>query len=152
MNNIKPTLLALVVLSIVTACNKQNVSSDYLIFGHYYGECMGEECIETFKLTDTQIYEDLIDDYSNNEFEFEKLNTSKFKKAKSLNTSIPAQLIAEKDSTFGCPDCADGGGIFIRHANDGIIKTWRIDQTKSNIPDYLHDFIDKVNETISELD
>jgi len=36
---------------------------DYLIFGHYYGKCIGEECIEIFKLTKTKLYEDINDNY-----------------------------------------------------------------------------------------
>ena len=67
----KKLLLILLCLPIIfTSCKKEEVeisNNEYLIFGHFYGECIGEECVETFKLTDEKLYEDLNDNYSGTE-------------------------------------------------------------------------------------
>ena len=64
------------------------------------------------------------------------------------NDFFPSQLLNEKKTTIGCPDCADGGGLFIQYSENGNVKSWRIDQEKDNVPHYLHNLIDKVNEKI----
>lgn len=78
-----------------------------------------------------------------------QLNNDVFEQVKDIVDDFPNQLLSDDTAIFGCPDCADGGGLFIEYAQEGVIKSWRIDQVKSNVPAYLHDFIDKVNEKIS---
>jgi hypothetical protein len=128
---------------------KPTNENDYLIFGHFYGFCGGEQCIEVFKLTDTNLYEDSEDNYALDTFNFEEKEIEKFNLAKDLVFFLPAKLLTEKDDVLGCPDCSDGGGVYIEYSKNGIKNSWRIDQFKQNIPEYLHDFIDKVNEKIS---
>ncbi|MFP4846483.1 hypothetical protein [Winogradskyella sp. PE311] len=125
--------------------NEQN----FLIFGHFYGECGGEGCIETFKLTNEKLFEDTIDDYLGQNLEFVELNTETFNLVRDLEDFFPNQLLSVTESSIGCPDCVDAGGIFIQYSENGNIKSWRIDQIKNNVPNYLHDFIDKVNEKIA---
>ena len=127
--------------------NEQN----FLIFGHFYGKCIGEGCVETFKLTDKKLFEDTIDDYIGQNFEFMELENDKFEKVKNLVDFFPNQLLNKSETVFGCPDCADGGGLFIQYSESGNLKSWRIDQSKNNVPTYLHNFIDKVNEKIGVI-
>lgn len=121
---------------------------DYLIFGHFHGECIGEGCVETFKLTGDRLYEDTLDHYNAENFEFVELSSEKFEQVKDIIEYFPTKLLNDKDTTFGCPDCRDQGGIFIQYSENGIVKSWRIDKDKDVIPTYLHKFVDKVNETI----
>ena len=123
---------------------------DYLIFGWYFGECAGEECVETFRLTDRSLFEDVNDPYSGSSaFRFmEQLSREKFERASIVAEEFPSQLLQEPDQTFGCPDCADQGGMFIQVSSLNGIQTWRLDQDKTDVPEYLHDFMDEVNETI----
>lgn len=121
---------------------------DYLIFGHFHGECIGEGCIETFKLTGDKLYEDTLDHYNAENFEFIELSSEKFVQVKDIIDYFPTKLLNEKDTRFGCPDCRDQGGVFIQYSENGIVKSWRIDKDKDVIPEYLHSFIDKVNEKI----
>ena len=67
---------------------------------------------------------------------------------KNLSDFIPNELWDESSTTFGCPDCYDQGGIFIKYKNGSNSKNWKIDQTQIDIPTYLHEFIDMVNEKI----
>jgi hypothetical protein len=145
-------------LSTIACQNDQDINGDpadivlsestFLIFGHFYGECQGEGCVETFKLTGENLYEDTIDDYSASNFDFVALDNALFERVKDLADTIPAELLETEDSTFGCPDCSDGGGLHLEFTQNGSTKKWRVDLDKSNVPGYLHDFIDRVNEKI----
>lgn len=149
----KKALLFIFTIGILISCNNADDGikinkQNFLIFGHFYGECIGEGCVETFKLTDTKLFEDTVDDYSGQDFNFVELENNTFEQVKNLTDSFPIQLLNESDTVIGCPDCADGGGLFIQYSENGNIKSWRIDQDKGNVPNYLHAFIDKVNEKI----
>lgn len=148
----KKTFLILII-SVLTACSQSDdidlEENDYLIFGHFYGECLGESCVETFKLTDTKLFEDTNDHYSTiDDFSFQKLDNEKFILIEDLIDYFPSSLL-EEEEVIGCPDCGDWGGLFIQYSKDNLIKSWRIDQMKDNVPENLHAFIDKVNEKIA---
>lgn len=149
----KKYMFLFTLLIVLCSCSSDDVKpsneNDYLIFGHFYGFCLGEECIEIFKLTNTKLYEDTEDSYALDNFNFEEKENEKFNLVKDLVDFIPEDLLSENDDVIGCPDCSDGGGIYIEYSKNGVIKSWRIDQFKQNTPDYLHDFMDKVNEKIS---
>jgi len=124
---------------------------DYLIFGHFYGHCIGEECIEIFKLTDEGLFEDVSDSYLATEFEFSPLGAEAFNVARDLQQALPAPLLNSTDSSFGCPDCADQGGLYIEISTNGERRSWRIDQDKSMVPGYLHFYMDKINQVIETI-
>jgi len=141
------------VIGVFISCNKDddNITineQNFLIFGHFYGECFGEGCVETYKLTDVKLYEDIVDDYSGQNLDFVELDNEQFELVNDLADFFPTQLLNESDTIFGCPDCADGGGLFIQYSYNGVLKSWRIDQVQNNVPTYLHNFIDQVNERI----
>ncbi|QLG45908.1 hypothetical protein [Costertonia aggregata] len=148
-------ILGILTIGILLSCNGDDDSEinideqNFLIFGHFYGECGGEGCIETFKLTDKSLFEDTVDDYSGQDMKFIELQNDVFEQVKNLTNFFPNELLNQNETVFGCPDCADGGGLFIQYSENGNIKSWRIDQVKSNVPEYLHVFMDKVNEKIA---
>lgn len=135
-----------------TTSNTPTAKTEELVFGTFYGRCRGsEECIELFKLTDGQLYEDRKDAYPNGDnpsFEFEALDQTAYNKAKGLMAQFPNALLEEQEATLGCPDCADQGGYFIGYKNEGQFTYWRVDKNLSNVPAYLHRFLKEVEETI----
>ena len=144
-------LTLLIAIAMTTSCNRDCITlneQNYLVFGHFYGLCAGEGCVETYKLTDMKLYEDLIDDYSGQNLEFVELENETFAQVNDLVDFFPNQLLSEEETVFGCPDCSDGGGLFIQYSDNGNLKSWRIDQFQNNVPSYLHAFIDQVNEAI----
>lgn len=159
----KKTLLpyAVLFLSIVTlgACGKSNspepAQSDYVIFGHFYGECMGEECVELFKLQGPKVFEDVQDNYPGGQThyigKFVDLGPTKHMQAKDLMDYFPKRLLRESADRFGCPDCRDQGGLYIEYHFNGIHRSWMIDQFKGDVPPYLHHFMDQVNEKVRIL-
>jgi len=133
-------------------CNQASQSDGYLIFGHYYGECLGKNCIEIYKLDQNQLFEDTLDHYpSSNSFyiaAYIKLPQEKFNTAKDLMNYFPYDLLKEQNNVIGQPDAADGGGLYIEYNKNGVRKFWLIDQMKTNVPAKYHFFMDKVNEKI----
>lgn len=132
---------------------EQNISTEsYLIFGHFYGECLGEQCVEIFKLENEKLFEDLDALYPNSQSiysgEFTELEDNMYQLAKDLVDYIPEELLESTENVFGCPDCADQGGLYIEYKSGILLKHWMIDQSKTGVPGYLHEFMDKVNEKI----
>ncbi len=119
-----------------------------LVFGHFFGFCQGEECIETFQLSQNTLFEDTLDNYQGTR-EFVALSSDKYDVVQDLEQYIPTQLLALPDSTFGCPDCADQGGVFIEIHQGGNSQIWRIDQNKDQVPAFLHELLDQVNAKIA---
>ncbi len=136
-----------------TLVRVENCNDNYLVFGHFYGFCGGETCIEKFKLTSTQIFEDTNDVYpgtnSGIQPNYLLLPIEKFQAAQDLMTFFPNSLLAETSTTIGIPDASDGGGLYIRYHFNGVDKVWLIDQFKTNVPSNYHAFMDKVNEKIA---
>lgn len=155
MKTIQYAVLAWLTLIHVSCGNDVNEftlqEGDYFLFGRYHGMCVGESCVEVYQLTETDLYEDTNDSYMLRDFKFKKLSYSKFLQVKDLPGYLPNELLITDETFFGCPDCADQGGIFIQLSRDGVVKSWRIDPAKEGIPEYLHDFVDTVNEKIELL-
>jgi hypothetical protein len=145
MKTIKLLILGIGII-FISSCTKEKLvtETDYLIFGHFHGECIGEECVLTFKLTDTKLYEDVTHNYSGNDLDFQKMDHAAFQEVRDLMHYFPLQLLNETDTVIGCPDCRDQGGLFIEYSQNGVVNSWRIDKTKSAVPEYLHEFMDEV--------
>ena len=154
----KTIRLLLAVFSIsLFSCQEEVVhpyEGDYLVFGNFYGECL-EECVSTFRLEENRLIKDTQAQRIGQSVNFEKnpqvLSQDNFELAQELLTIFPSQLLTESDSTFGCPDCYDQGGLYIEYQQGDEQGVWIIDQTQEDVPAYLHEFMDRVNETIQLL-
>jgi hypothetical protein len=154
------TLITLVLLAIgMLSCGKHDkkvsCSEDYLIFGHFYGMCIGERCVEIFKLDQSKLSEDTNDKYpSFSSFyrgSYIPLSDKKLSEVRDLVDYFPSKLLSEPNKVFGTPDASDGGGLYIEYYHNGSRNYWIIDNMKSNTPSYLHNFVDKVQEKIAIL-
>lgn len=139
---------------LITSCDKEGIKlkeDDYLIFGHFYGMCYGDQCVQTYKLTNNNLYKDFRDRYKDTEPDFRPLGNEKFELVKNLQEAIPQKLLETDQERFGCPDCADQGGLLLEICRKGKVNTWAIDQRKSDVPAYLHDIMDTLNEAIATI-
>lgn len=143
-------ILSLILLS--TSCKKDISFSenDYLVFGFFYGFCNGDDCVRLFVLEENKLYEDP-NDFNGTKLGFIPLSNEKFLQVKDLVDYIPNQLFQKENETFGCPDCADQGGIYVKYLIDGKKGEYRIDSNKNAIPIYLHEFVDEINEKLEIL-
>ena len=142
----------------LTSCKKSSVElsgSDYIVFGHFYGECVGKECIEIFRLEKDKLFEDTKDRYPNSKDfyvgNYVQLSQQKFIDTKDLTNTFPTDLLNETNNVIGQPDAGDWGGLYVEYNFNGVRKFWLLDQMKSNVPKKYHNFIDKINEKIKQL-
>ncbi len=150
------SLCLLLILSV--SCKKETStanSSDYLIFGHFYGMCGGEQCVEIFKLDNCRLYEDSRDIYPNRDTfyvgAYSQLSNQQFNAVEDLMDFFPQDLLNESDTVIGMPDAGDWGGFYIEYNFNGTRRFWILDKMKTNVPSQYHAFIDKLNEKISLL-
>jgi hypothetical protein len=127
--------------------------STVMIFGHFYGECQGEQCVELFRMTNDGLSEDILDRYpsSTKKYggDFSINRSDKLDAVKDIYAAIPDQLFNEPKNVIGCPDCSDGGGVYVEIQKDGQSRYWLID--KQRTPDYLAEFVGQVDKKISIL-
>jgi hypothetical protein len=130
-------------------------TSEYLVFGHFYGFCMGESCVQIYKLENGKLYRDSKKEYPRYDEFYEgsyvAMDKSDYDQVKDLTEIFPVQLLVAQDTVFGCPDCADQGGLYIEYKSDDMHRFWMVDQFNGNVPVYLHEFMEEVNEKIDLL-
>lgn len=154
MKNIFISIFVSSLILLGTGCKKEHpVEGEYLIFGSFYGECGGEQCIEIYKLEEGKLYEDLNDNYPSSQnyynADFTQLNNSKYLIAKSLWDDFPQELFNETDTVIGMPDAGDWGGYYIEYNANGSHRYWLVDQVGSNlVPAYLNEYTTKVRDKI----
>ena len=141
----------------VLSCDKDKDCSgdvsEYLVFGHFYGECGGEGCVEIFRIDDAKLYEDIKDQYpGSNDFyagDFDtQLPDGKFELVKDLESFFPEALLNESEVVIGQPDAGDWGGIYFEIKRGSIHRFWLLDQMDSNMPAEYNEFVDRINEKI----
>jgi hypothetical protein len=77
------------------------------------------------------------------------LPNNKYLLAKQLLDEFPAYLLNNPDTTFGCPDCTDGGLAYITLKQNGTAHTWLIDLQR--LQPELAAYIAKMQEIMDEL-
>ncbi len=143
-NKLSFVLISFIILFTSSSCQKSifhlDGETDYLIFGSSYGMCQGD-CSNSYLLKSDGVYKSktYIRNGDKNSFT-EKLSNDKFQQIKSISNSIPAELINYKknEESFGCPDCADQGALYLELVRSSKVpKVFRIDTNTGDLPEYL---------------
>ena len=126
-------LLLIVILTATTSCKKDSfmlelAPTDYLIFGEYFGECIGN-CVTLYKIEDGQLYLDDVDYGPPTEIPFLEapLAPEKYEAARNIVDFFPNELLQSDRRRYGCPDCHDQGGIYLELFQEGQRHIWFID-------------------------
>ncbi len=143
----------LVVASCADKENLPSVDEDYLAFGTYYGECFGN-CTQFYLIEDGEIYADDIEIGVPGElvFQSEPLAPDKYDIAVELVSGFPSDLLASDKRTYGCPDCADQGGIMLETRVDGEVTRWHIDTQDVDQSQQIIDYKTRLLEIMAELE
>lgn len=154
-------LLFLAIILTFISCDKTDppvdlvFNTDYIVFGHFFGECGGEQCVEIFQLNDEFLKEDTKDMYPSytefNELQFSIDLTSKRSEVVSLLDNFPMQLLDESETVFGSPDAGDWGGIYLEYRTANVHKFWLIDYVDNELSDYLIDYKNEIIEAIDKI-
>lgn len=123
------------------------------VFGEAYGFCAGD-CAHFYKLKNNQLFKDKIERFNGTvpDFDPNKLSDDKWEVAKSLISELPDYLLNNPDTTLGCPDCADQGGVYLFYQNENKSLYWNIDTAADRQPPEIRNYILKVRSIIDQLE
>ncbi len=146
-------LIIIFVFIFLSSCSKEDLGNiDYFAFGDAYGFCQGD-CANFFMMKDSRLYPDNVASYNGTSLEFsgEALSVEKYDIAKKLIDNFPKYLIDNPDKTFGCPDCADQGGIHIEIQENGKITKWHFDTNIASLPAQIQDYVQEIKTVLVQL-
>lgn len=151
----KIKLFPIIIISLwLSSCSKDYLDKiDYFVFGDAYGFCLGD-CANFFMMKDGRIHSDNNLAYNNGtpiEFHEEPLPAEKYVLAKKLIDDFPKYLVNNPDKTFGCPDCADQGGIHIEIMENGQITKWHFDTNIASLPSQVQDYVQEIKTVLAQL-
>ena len=137
-----------------TACRKQPLNADYLIIGAYASEC-GGNCANFFMLRKDKVYADRMEYYNRADeklrFKTTSLPIEKSKVAQTLNSDLQEFFKNNESQAFGCPDCADGGAMYLEMRVNGTTKKYLIDNGQVLLNNSNAIIFQKIGTTLSEL-
>ena len=151
-------LLLPVFALLVYACSKPSTvpqgEGEHFVIGKAYGMCQGD-CATFYSIENGIAYTDDMKYFyrTENELKFKTnaLPADKYKKIKKLAGQIPQYLIGHPNQTFGCPDCADQGLIYVETKINGVKKHWMIDTRMADIPVEIRSYAEEVVNTLNQL-
>ncbi len=145
-------LFLLGTLLMTSSCDCDESDEDYLLFGHFFGECFGEGCVEIFKLDNESLSEDSNDHYPNlnglYDGDFTQLTKEKYDLVKDIMEALPQELIDSESQVYGQPDAGDWGGVYVEYKKGDKVTNWLLDMSQDNNPDFVNPFVDVVVEKI----
>lgn len=148
----KIKILSVLLIAMISSCLKEDTYRvEYFAFGTAYGECTGD-CAKFFLIMDGKIYPDISATYEGRVvFGDSALPDDKYLFAKPLITNFPSYLLFFPDSTFGCPDCHDQGGIHIEMMNNNDIVNWHIDMDIDKQPEEIRQYLSVMLAVLADL-
>ena len=84
--------------------------------------------------------------FTNNSLEEWKLELGK-----SLLDKFPNTLLESEIDVYGCPDCWDQGGFYLRLISEEEDRIWMIDTRNDEQNQEIIDYKNKVNEILDQL-
>lgn len=132
---------------------------DTVTFGVYCGEC-AQHCATMFRYDWKQgtLYADFTDSFfkdSNKNVTCNTAITDAHKKdvAKRIAQSIPDTLLhkAKTGARFGCPDCADGCGIYLEIKDNNGTRKFYIDRMTDQLSGEIKKYAELILPLIDEL-
>ena len=152
----KLNLVFLLGLLLLSACSGEEDINDAFIIGTFFGECLGESCVEVFKISEASIFEDRSDLYPSgidDGRDFQKVDGNAKVFFDQISNAFPISLLNMKDEVYGCPDCADQGGVYLKlikdNKEDGY---WIFDNFTDDVPEEYHKLMDVIRRIAQSLE
>jgi hypothetical protein len=122
---------------------------DAFYFGSFFGMCIGNGCVDVYKLSAEGLFEDKSAFYPGSESvydgDFVRVDDAFLAEARALQNLFPEGLLDEKDQTIGAPDAGDWGGYLIAWRKDGVTRVWLVDKMRENVPAKYHPFLEALD-------
>ena len=122
-------LLSILLISLGCTDNNESNLSDHptLIFGSSHGFCQGN-CTHLFKYENGEVFRDEMDRFDLSNLVFSDSSDPDITSAaQNVLNNIPEELKLSDQETYGCPDCADQGTLFIQLTEDENTRQWYLD-------------------------
>jgi len=151
-------LLVLVAASwVLDGCSEDPITElgpdDYVVFGDFFGECIGEGCIDIYKIQDDRVFKDTLDRYPSqarlpHQTAYVEISNANYDQLVQVFAEIPPDLFLEGKTVIGMPDAGDWGGFYLELRRDGETNYWLIDKMEDNLPGYLREFTKELDRAI----
>jgi hypothetical protein len=109
-------------------------NNDYIVFGTYFGYCVGNDCLTFFRIDSQKVLRYLNANYGLYDFNQYQYKSLVYKDdLATFYSRIPIEIKNLKGQTkiFGSPDSADQGGIYFElHQGDVVTKVF-LDNSKT---------------------
>lgn len=131
-----------------------NTGPAIVVFGRYFGRCLGRDCVEIYKFDGQKLLEDISDKRPNmsnfykGEFKHEVNLDTRLNLFKLLEVLPYDELNSGRSNIIGLPGNHDQGVYYLEYQDVFVRKFWIIDSDKSNIPKSLHAYSDLLGEMI----
>ncbi|HEY0066309.1 MAG TPA: hypothetical protein VGB46_03065 [Flavisolibacter sp.] len=162
------TFFALILLAACNSTREKSSSSNstaakenvqHIVFGRYCGMCP-RNCATMYKVdvANDRLYIDTTDNFKNDygktlSFPSTPAPADKYRIAEEIVSRIPDSLfLAPNEERFGCPDCADGCGIFFEIQTPTYRKYFYIDYQTEQLEGYMKPFGEYLKKKIGEMD
>ncbi len=130
-------------------------AGDSIVFGTYFGYCLGENCVELYKIENGLLYEDGLDNYPPSPIaqlgNFKQLSNTQYQIAQNLFRNFPTALLEERKEVLGLPDGGDWGGYYIELNRNGQKRRWFLDTNENYSPAKYHSFGRQIREAVQLL-
>lgn len=151
--------LAILTFIVLSSCSKNESTAkyfdkNYVVFGSFYGECGGPDCVEIFKIENGFLSEDTSDVYPSGgvyEGVYVAKPQSEYDLVKKLIYYIPPSLLIEPQGNIGSPDSHDQGGLYFELKVNYSRAFWKMDTDTGSIPHYLIPLTDTLKAYIQKL-
>ncbi len=106
-----------------------------------------------FQIIDNAVYPDEVDyGFVDLRFSDEPLSAEDYLLVQDLAQDIPQELLDSSTDVYGCPDCADGGGIYLEITVDSEVRKWQFDTADTeDMSESIVAYKNKLFEISSEL-
>lgn len=131
---------------------------DQLIFGRFCGMCP-KGCAIMYQLdaVRNEMRVDTSERYFKSEgkelsFSTKPLSEKSFLTAREIMDQLPDSLLMAPDNErFGCPDCADGCGIYLRLTSGTVTKSFYIDYQTDQLSGYIKPYAELIRKKFEEV-
>jgi len=126
-------------------------SADSFTFGFAGGWCTGARF---WLLRDQKLLVDSIKGCYRGEtlaFQSTPLPSGSYALAKKILDDLPPYLFKNPTKTFGCPNCADQGTLYLGMTYKGSTYSWTLDPDTANLPTEIKGYVKEINELLSQL-
>ena len=148
-------MLAIGLAGLAAGCTRDvaGETPDFIVFGTFFGECIGETYIEIYHLTATNLSEDTTDQYPNSltplTGDWVQLPQDKFDAVKDIIGPLPEALLNEPVPVIGQPDAGDWGGAYLEWKEGGIHRFWLLDLNRNNLPEQYHALVTQIETAVA---